>query len=381
MAFIYSEDFLKYDFRNTHPLNQLRIKLHYKLLQELKIFDSPNVSIETPRSASEEELMLVHTPEYVAKIKELSVNGSGEIGDPDTPPFKGMFEAAKLAVGGTLTAIDLVMSGKVDHAWNPGGGFHHAKKDKARGFCIFNDVAIGINYLRNKYGISKIMYVDIDAHHADGVQEIFYNTSDVLKVSFHESGRYLFPHTGFTSEIGEGEGRGYSINVPLPMGTFDEAYIHTFEKIIPLLIEYFQPEVIIYLCGADGHYLDPLSHLSLTTETYSTVTELLHQLSHKYCDGKLIGLGGGGYSLNATTRIWSLIFIMLCGIDPPTKLPDSWVDCFKQLVTTESAPQQLLDKNKPPVNRARYVKISSEIKRIINEVEENVYLNYGFFKL
>ena len=200
-AFLYTDEFMKYDLGQSHPLNEERIRLHYELCKELGFLDSSPVFFFSPKYATDKEIRLVHSEEYVDKEVAMSKIGGGLLDFGDTPAFPGMFEVTSLIVGATLQAAEFVMSDEISHAWNPGGGLHHALRNQAAGFCIFNDVAVAIEMLKTRYKVKKILYFDHDVHHGDGVQWIFYSDPQVLTVSFHESGRFIFPGTGFTDEI------------------------------------------------------------------------------------------------------------------------------------------------------------------------------------
>jgi acetoin utilization protein AcuC len=385
LGYINHDDYLKYDFGRSHPMNKLRISMVKDLLESLDFFKSESVHQYESELSSDEDLLTVHTQEYINKIKELSRTGIGYVDRKDTPAFKGMYEITKRAVGGTLKAVDLIMENKVNHAWNSLGGFHHAKASSGSGFCIFNDAAIAIKKIINNYGLERVLYLDIDAHHGDGVQEIFYNNDKVFKISIHESGKTLFPYSGFIGETGEKQGQGYNINIPLPIGTFDEAYTHILNKILPLVSEYFSPQFIVFVIGPDAHYLDPLSHLSLTSNSYLEIANLVHDMSHKFCGGKCLLLGGGGYSLNATPRIWALILSEFVNIKLNNNIPKDWIEKYSQIFNHENIyeklPEYLEDTQQPKIDPLRFKKISSQITQITDRIIENIYLMYGFFKM
>ncbi len=201
-----------------------------------------------------------------------------------------------------------VIDGEDSHAFNLGGGLHHAKPDVASGFCVFNDIAIAARWLVKNRGIQRIAIIDIDGHHGDGTQAIFYN-EPVLKISSHRIG--IFPGTGYVGELGEGAGRGYSVNIPLPKKTSDDAYLYAYNEIVPPLLRWYKPEIIFLQCGIDGHLGDPLVGLSLTSRTYEAVANSIHDLANTLCNGKLLVFGGGGYDVNATARCWALIFTLI----------------------------------------------------------------------
>ncbi|WP_305849392.1 acetoin utilization protein AcuC [Pontibacillus sp. ALD_SL1] len=331
-AFVYSEDFRTYRFRDDHPFNQLRVTLAYELLQSIgNITDQDLIS---PRMATEEELLLVHEKPYVDAIKKASSGKLSEeegyefgIGTEDTPMFNGMHEASSLLVGGTLSAVDAVLQNKVDHALNLGGGLHHGFQRKASGFCIYNDGAVAIQYIREHYQ-AKVLYIDTDAHHGDGVQWAFYDDPNVCTLSVHETGRYLFPGTGNVNERGIKEGYGYSFNIPVDAFTEDESFMHVYETAFSKVTEYFQPDVIITQNGADAHVLDPLTHLCCTSKLYEFIPKLAHKLAHEYCDGKWIALGGGGYDIwRVVPRAWAQIWNVMAHDKPAEgEIPKEWLD-------------------------------------------------------
>ncbi len=228
------------------------------------------------------------------------------IGTPDCPVFKGMYDYAVLATGGTLVGAQLVLSGEADAVFNPSGGYHHAFPEKAAGFCYINDNALACLILAEAG--KRLLYLDVDVHNGDGVAHAFYNRSDVMTISLHENPKTLFPGTGFEDEIGEGEGRGYCVNVPLPVGTFDQAYLHVFESIVLPLARAFNPDVIVFELGADGLAGDPLAHLYLTNSTYAEIIRHLLRF-----EKPILATGGGGYHVENTVRAWALAWTVLSG--------------------------------------------------------------------
>ncbi|MFS0864516.1 acetoin utilization protein AcuC [Fredinandcohnia sp. 179-A 10B2 NHS] len=357
-VFVYSDQFLKYRFSNDHPFNQTRVKLTYDLLKSLNVLDD-NQIIE-PRIATDEELELVHDPKFIQAVKlagegklpEETANNYG-IGTEDTPIFPGMHEASALLVGATLTAVDEVMSGKSKHALSLGGGLHHGFRGKASGFCIYNDSAVAIRYMQKKYNV-KVLYVDTDAHHGDGVQWTFYDDPDVCTLSIHETGRYLFPGTGNINERGAGKGYGYSFNIPVDAFTEDDSWLHAYTTAFRAVTEFFKPDIIFTQNGVDSHYYDPLTHLSATIKIYREIPKLAHQLAHEYCDGKWIAVGGGGYDIwRVVPRAWSLIWLeMIDKSDITGPLPEEWINQW-QPKTTVKLPSHWEDDQDlyPPIPR------------------------------
>lgn len=322
-AFVYSEEFMKYYFGPSHPLNPIRLKMTKELLESYGLFEKGLLSLVHPEPADEESLLAVHSREYIEMVKALS---SGErpseyarfgFSSADNPPFHGMYEASVLYSGASIFAAELVQRGEYETAFNLSGGLHHAMRSKASGFCIFNDPAIVIAklLLHNE----KILYLDLDAHHGDGVQMAFYRTNKVLTISIHESGTYLFPGTGEPQEIGEGEGKGYSVNIPLAPQTDDEIYLWAFEEVVPPLVESFDPEFCVIQFGVDTHLLDPLAHLTLTTRAYKRLAKRILDLTS---GRKWILVGGGGYNPKVVCRAWTIIISTMLGIELENDIPE-----------------------------------------------------------
>ena len=330
LAYVYSDDFLKYDFGPSHPLTPIRLKLTYELSRVKGLIDNPNIKVVPPRVATEEEVGLFHTGEYISLVKQLSKSGHGLLDLGDTPAFKGVYEASAMAAGATLDAVDAVMNGQADHGMNISGGLHHAHEDRASGFCVFNDPAVAIAYLKKKYHLKRIMYFDMDAHHGDGVMYGFYADTGVLDVDLHEDGRYLFPGTGFTFETGEKGAEGLKINIPVLPGTGDDPYLRGFKEIVPILIQSYKPEFIIVQCGADSHADDMLAHLRLTTRTYEEIITTLHRLAHEFTSGRIVAVGGGGYNPANVARCWTLIAASLLEAHPTNDVPDEWKNLLRR---------------------------------------------------
>ncbi|MCY8423359.1 acetoin utilization protein AcuC [Bacillus vallismortis] len=356
-VFIYSPSYQTYMFHQEHPFNQQRVLLTYDLLKTINAFDDGDII--SPRLASEDELALVHTDDYIQAVK---LAGAGKLpaeegesyglGTEDTPVFAGMHEAASLLVGGTLTAADWVMSGQALHAANLGGGLHHGFRGRASGFCIYNDSAVAIQYIQKKYK-ARVLYIDTDAHHGDGVQFTFYDNPGVCTLSIHETGRYLFPGTGQIKEKGSGKGYGYSFNIPLDAFTEDDSFLEAYRTAASEVAAYFQPDVIISQNGADAHYYDPLTHLSATISIYEEIPRLAHTLAHQYCGGKWIAVGGGGYDIwRVVPRAWARIWLEMKGIEPGREIPTEWIakwqkQCPVTLPSSWSDPPDLY----PPIPR------------------------------
>jgi acetoin utilization protein AcuC len=337
---VYSETFQQYDFGPTHPLKPTRLKLTYELMKAIGLLSAQNVKVISPREATREDLLLFHEEEYVRFVKQMSEIGTGYLDMGDTPVFKGCYEASALATGASLTAVDSVMSGKVTHAINIAGGLHHAHPDRASGFCIFNDPAICIAHLKKNYGLERILYLDVDAHHGDGVMYGFYSDPAVLDIDFHEDGHHLFPGTGFAKEVGADKAVGLKVNVPLSPFAGDDTYLELFEKIVPAAVGKYRPQMLLLQCGADSHANDLLAHLQITTKTYRKVVEAVHSMAHAMADGHLVIFGGGGYSIANVARTWTAAACVLANFESPKVTPPGWRKMFEALVG-ERAPESM----------------------------------------
>jgi acetoin utilization protein AcuC len=353
VGFVYTKDFLKYNFGVHHPLQPVRLELTQKLMESYKLLQHPNLEILEPNIATLKDLYLVHDEEYVDAVKKYSDNPKSIVGQPqrityglgtlDNPVFLGMFEASSLAVGASITAAEIVMddSNEINTSFNIAGGLHHAMRDLAHGFCIFNDVAVAIQKIRVKYQDVKIMYLDIDAHHGDGVQNAFNDDPDVLTLSIHQDGHTLFPGTGFMEDYGKGN----SINFPVYPGTYDSVYIDIMKTNIPPIMEAFQPDVLVTQLGADTYFADPLTQLGLSTSGHYKIYKLIKSFVEKYSKRRWIAVGGGGYLMSAVPRSWTLALSVMLNEDLPNPIPEDWIEFFKSKALDESIPYELRDNN------------------------------------
>ena len=333
-----------YGFGEGHPFNPLRIRLTLELCEALGLLEG--YEFVRPDPADEKDLLTVHSLSYIRSVQEA---GSG-VGDPldllhyglgtsDNPIFPDMHEASSHVVGAMLRACRMVMDGDVDHALCISGGLHHALRSKASGFCVYNDAGVAIARLKQEHPGIRIAYVDTDAHHGDGVQWMFYEDPDVLTVSMHESGKYLFPGTGGVEEKGRGAGVGYSVNAPLEPFTDDESWIQSFEAVVPEVLHAFEPDVIISQNGCDGHALDPLTHLSATTRLYEHVPSRVHELAHELCGGRWVATGGGGYDIwRVVPRAWSALWACVSHQALPEKTPENWLLRWREQSPVELPP-------------------------------------------
>ncbi len=321
---------LGYDLGLNHPLQPLRWELTWLLSRTLGVIDGFEVA--APEPADVPTLGMVHTAGYIDAVRRASRTafpfsvGHG-LGTGDNPIFEGMHDTAALIVGASVTAARAIARGEVDRAVNFCGGLHHAMADYASGFCVYNDAALAIAALLEA-GVRKVAYVDVDAHHGDGVQSAFYADPRVLTVSIHESPLTLFPGTGWLSEYGRGQARGTSVNLAVPAGTTDASWLRAFHAVVPAVVRAFRPEVLVTQHGTDSHREDPLTHLNLTVDGQRTSYLALRELAETVTGGRWLALGGGGYSLvRVVPRSWTHLLAIVSGhdIDPATPLPDAWL--------------------------------------------------------
>jgi acetoin utilization protein AcuC len=307
---------MKHHLSDEHPLQPIRVKLAVDLIKSTGLIEYAHLL--PPRMATDEELQLVHSPEYIELVRKLSdpaqrAHVPAEIIDragyasADNPMSDELHEGTALVVGATMVAAEAVGSGAALHAFSPSGGLHHAHRDRASGFCTYNDAAIACEWLKRKG--HRVAYVDVDVHHGDGVEGIFQSDPDVLTISLHESGHWLFPGTGFPQDIGVGPGRGSAANVPFAPFTWDEPWLTAFESVVPALLRRFRPTVLVTQDGCDTHQLDPLAHLAMTTRVWPLIGSTFHRLAHELCEGRWLALGGGGYAIyEVVPRAWTLLF-------------------------------------------------------------------------
>lgn len=304
VAVICGANLAAYHFGEQHPFGPYRHQAFVEGLQQQDLM--AQIDCLDPVRCEKEHLHLFHTPDYVQTVEQACNTGEGYLDQGDTPARKGIYEAACYVVGSVLKAIDLIMNGTYLRGFIPIAGLHHAYRDHSSGFCVFNDCAIAIEHLRNQHAMRKILYVDIDAHHGDGVLYNYESDPDLFIVDFHEDGRFIFPGTGDADETGTGPARGSKRNYPLPMYADDDQFAkHWVEA--EAFIDRVKPEFIILQCGADSMKGDPITHLEFSTQSYQLAARSLCRLADKYCQGRMIGLGGGGYNLNNIRQAWPTI--------------------------------------------------------------------------
>lgn len=295
-------------------MNSSRLEQFSRYLDEVtrKGEVSSKIEILDPVACSEEDLLVFHTKEYVNRIKKASKNSGGLLDSGDTPAFRGMFEASLYPVGNTLNGLRLIMEGKVDHFFNPVGGLHHAGPGEARGFCVFNDCVIAIARALNDFRLQRVAYVDIDAHHGDGVYYEFESDPRVVIGDIHEDGRYLYPGTGAETESGTCSGLGTKMNIALPPGSGDTEFFEAFHK-VEEFVRRSKPEMIFFQCGADGLAGDPITDLRYTAKAHAYASRKLHLLAHEVSSGRILAMGGGGYNPVNVSAAWSAVVRELSG--------------------------------------------------------------------
>jgi acetoin utilization protein AcuC len=331
-----------YVFGPSHPLAPVRVELTMALARALGVLDA--VTVEPAPVASDAQIELVHDRDYVEAVRRagtapLCADLARQLGTPDNPVFEGMHEASARVVGASVRCAEAVLSGEVEHAVNVYGGLHHAMRGHAWGFCVYNDPAVAIARML-ELGARRIAYVDVDVHHGDGVEAAFRDDDRVLTISLHESGRYLFPGTGFPDPD-----HPLSVNVPLEMGTGDADWHDAFESVVPGELAAFRPEVLVSQHGCDSHMLDPLAHLALTVDGQGAAAVRLHDLAHELCGGRWVALGGGGYErAQVVPRAWTHLLAVAAGrpVDPSTPTPEEWRALVTRL-TGELPPTRMGD--------------------------------------
>ena len=351
VGFVYTENFDQYNFGEHHPLTPKRIEVTYALMKAYHLLDHPRVHILPPRMATQEEILRVHTQDYLDTLQKLSGEGISPykavpeygLGPGDNPIFTGMYNAAMAVCGASLTTADYILDGH-SRAFNITGGLHHAMPSRASGFCIFNDIAVAIEHILHKKPGTKILYLDYDAHHGDGVQWIFYDRPEVLTLSFHQYGA-LFPGTGSLKENGEGAGEGYALNVPLLPGLIDTLFMEAFEHIVPKVMAAYEPDIVVLQNGVDMHFTDPLTNMGLSTEGFENIFKKINQYVSKYSSqNKMLAIGGGGYNIGVVGRAWTMMLAELMGVPISEPLPLEWITLLEE-TSDEPIPSLLRDRN------------------------------------
>lgn len=334
-ALIYRPEYAEYDFGPEHPFTPARLGMLLDLIHSL---GHPTAPIAPP-AATREEILTVHDEAYVAVVEALDRGEARPeaerygLGTPDNPVFPGMDLAARRLVGGTLHGARLLMEGAATRVLQLGGGLHHAQRDRAAGFCLYNDLAVAIQALVD-HGW-RVAYLDIDLHHGDGVQNLFYDHDRVLTISLHETGHYLYPGTGHIHELGTGVARGLSVNVPLEPFTEAAGYLEAFEAVVPRALAEFSPHVLVVQAGADAHFADPLGDLALTTQTFQTLHHRILELAAAHTQGRVLVTLGGGYEAQVVARVWTILYFTMMDLPIPEPLPQAWLDRWSHLLGPE----------------------------------------------
>ncbi|MDQ4008747.1 MAG: acetoin utilization protein AcuC [Actinomycetota bacterium] len=328
---VFDDSLTAYDFGAGHPMAPLRVDLTMRLARALQVVGRDGLAQVPAPVAGEDVIATVHSERYIEAVRKVSANPHRlhlemGLGTEDNPTFAGMHEASAHVVGASVEAARRVWQGEADHAANIAGGLHHAMRDSASGFCVYNDVAVAIRSLLDQ-GAERVAYVDVDVHHGDGVQAAFYDDPRVLTVSLHETPRTLFPGTGLPTETGGPDAQGSAVNVALPPGTADAGWLRAFHAVVPPVLREWKPQVLVSQHGCDSHIEDPLAHLMLTVDGQRASYVELHALAHELCGGRWVALGGGGYAIvDVVPRAWSHLLGVIAGrpVDPATQTPEDW---------------------------------------------------------
>jgi acetoin utilization protein AcuC len=345
-AVVWDPALLGYDLGGEHPFNPVRLDLTVRLATEFGVLDG--VELLVPEPATDTELYRIHAEEYLAAVKLAPTAGwdvGHGLGTADNPVFTGMHDASALVVGSTLLGARKIAEGEARRAVNIAGGLHHAMRDHAAGFCVYNDCAVAISWLLD-HGFDRIAYVDTDVHHGDGVQTAFYDDPRVLTVSLHQHPFTLWPGTGYSAETGTGEAEGTAVNIPLPPGTRDPGWLRAFHAVVPSLLEVFRPQILVTQCGVDSHEEDPLADLSLSVDGHRTIYTTLRDLAERHTEGRWLAVGGGGYQLiRVVPRSWThlLATVLDRDVKPETPLPPDWVGTVLRAAPSAELPPEMTD--------------------------------------
>lgn len=331
---VWEEALTGYDFGDTHPMAPERLDLTARLARALGLLEAPGVQVVGAAvPATDAAVLTAHDADYVAAVRRASADPATAearrgLGTSDDPAFAGMHEASSRVLAATVGCAEAVWRGEVAHAVNIGGGLHHAMRDRASGFCVYNDLVAGIHRLL-ELGAERVAYVDVDVHHGDGVQAAFWDDPRVLTVSVHEGPRTLFPGTGHPEELGGPGARGSAVNVALPAGTDDRGWLRALHAVVPPLLRGFAPQVLVSQHGCDSHALDPLAHLYLSVDAQRATTALLHELSHEVAGGRWVATGGGGYEVvDVVPRAWAHLIAIAAHapVEPGAPVPAAWLE-------------------------------------------------------
>ncbi len=376
LVYPYSNALLDYEFKKDHPLKPDRLKLTYLLSKQLGLLDK--VKEIEPNPASRQELELFHSSEFIDAVEDSGKNNNIHprygLGTSDNPIFPLIHDAGARYVGATLDAMRAIMNG-ASNAFCISGGLHHAHESAASGFCIYNDAAIAIKMLQQKK-TRKVLYFDFDAHHGDGVQNAFYRSKDVMTISVHQTGKTLFPGTGFIYETGGAEGVGYSVNVPLLPGAGTPELIRVFDEVVVPLFESFKPDLLVTQMGVDGHYLDPLANLAYTSYGFETIIRKLRDMSSDICKLGWLGVGGGGYHPVNVARLWTLFLAVMLDEDVPHEIPTEFKEACIQL-GYQDIPDLMRDEEEVVQMYVPSEEVALDLERTIRRVIELIFPYHG----
>ena len=372
---IYHPKYSLYNLGSEHPFSPQRAQMLIELLQEWNFYKEPLL----PNPISPEALLNIHDKEYIDAVEKAS-KGEKEnniekynLGTADNPIVKEMAEGARYQVGGTVLGAELLLENKAKKVITLGGGFHHAHYNSAAGFCIYNDLSAAIKEMTNQG--KHVAYLDIDVHHGDGVQEMFYSDENVMTISIHESGEFLFPGSGWVHELGKGGGRSLKLNVPLEPFSEGDSYLMTLEKVVKPALSFFRPYALIVQAGADAHFSDPLADNLLTTYDYQKIFNEIINLTDTFCNGNVLFTFGGGYSPTATPRVWALLYLIVNKMEIPEFLPEAWRNKWEKILN-QSIPKTLHD-NLPAFEKIhRKEEILNVNKDTITRLMDSVALNW-----
>jgi acetoin utilization protein AcuC len=381
---VFDESLTDYDFGPAHPMNPVRVDLTMQLARSLGVVDDGGLAAVPAPDGTDDDLLLVHDPELIEAVRRSSGDGAWPdpahgLGTDDNPIFPHMHQAARHVVGASLEAARRVWEGEAIHAANIAGGLHHAMRDHASGFCVYNDVAVAIRWLLD-HGAKKVAYVDVDVHHGDGVQQIFYDDPRVLTISLHETGQMLFPGTGFPGDTGGPDALGTSVNVALPPGTSDAGWLRAFHAVVPPLVRAFEPDILVTQQGCDSHRDDPLAHLMLTVDGHRASYLALHDLAHEVSGGRWVAMGGGGYAVvEVVPRSWTHLLAAVGGtpLDPAEETPAEWRRYVEETLG-RPAPLRMTDGREPAYRDwADGYDPGTWLDRAIHETRSAVFPEHG----
>ncbi len=380
----WSKDLLNYDFGFGHPMSPIRLDLTMRLAQELGLLDGADITVASSGLVPDETLALVHSAEYIAAVHAASDDDTPDetrgLGTEDNPSFPGMHEASSRMVASTVDAAMAVWRGEAEHAINLAGGMHHAMPEGAAGFCIYNDAAVAIKLLQQA-GARRVLYVDLDAHHGDGVERAFWNDPDVLTLSIHQSGATLFPGTGYPTDIGGPDAQGTAVNIAVPARTESGEWLRALHAVLPEVARAFQPDMIVSQHGCDAHSLDTLSDLRVSINAQRQGAALVHDLAHELCDGKWLALGGGGYSVvDVVPIMWTHVLSLVVHqeVECAVHTPPQWRQYIRQYLD-HSPPETMGDDWGPTsyTDWGRGYDPQSDIDRAVRATRSAVFPHLG----